>query len=100
MIRYENDDVTKPITSDTKEQSYQVSSDYTTKVIYKINGKDKSYEVDEITMTPDELYEVLGDYGWVDTINYAAEYSNGERPRYAQRKMDSEGKAWSISVNP
>lgn len=72
VIRYENDDVTKPITIETKEQSYQVSSDYTTKVKYKINGKEKSYEVDEITMTPDELYEVLGDYGWVDTINYAS----------------------------
>jgi hypothetical protein len=30
----------------------------------------------------------------------AAIYSDGVRPRYAPKKMDDEGKAWSISVNP
>jgi hypothetical protein len=30
----------------------------------------------------------------------AATYSDGTRPRYTPRKMDSQGKAWSISVNP
>lgn len=70
VIRYVNDDVNQPDTLESPEQVYEVSADYQEMVKYKINGKDSSYFDTELPDAND-LYEILGDYGWVDTIRYA-----------------------------
>ncbi len=65
--RYEGDDVTKPITLETADQSYEVSSDYATHTRYRVNTPDTTYD------TEDEVDEaaINSADGWVDTIPYA-----------------------------
>ncbi len=93
-IRYVNGDVNQPEIKLSEMQSYAVSSDYAVDSMFVINGKDSSYEATTLP-SDDDLWEVLGEHGWVDTIRYA---TGKIKPIHKYWKSEQEPKAPMLKI--